>query len=157
MDTEAVLQRFRDERQILADLDHPNIGRLLDGGTTADGVPYFVMEYVDGQPIDRYCDDHRLGIEARLELFLNVCAAVSYAHQRLVIHRDIKPSNILVTAEGASKLLDFGLARVLARESGEEAARTETALRILTPEYASPEQIRGEELTTATDVYSLGV
>ena len=155
MDSDAVLQRFRHERQILAGLDHPNIARLLDGGTTADGVPYFVMEYVDGVPIDQYCRDHKLTIDARLELFRQVCAAVSYAHQHLVVHRDIKPSNILVTADGTPKLLDFGIARLL--EGGDGALVTEAGLQAMTPQYASPEQLRGARVTTVSDVYALGV
>jgi serine/threonine protein kinase/Flp pilus assembly protein TadD len=155
-DTDDVVQRFRSERQILASLDHPNITRLLDGGSSADGLPYFVMEYIQGQPIDNYCDSRKLNIEARLKLFQTVCAAVHFAHQNLVIHRDIKPGNILVTAEGVPRLLDFGIAKLLAAEpSG--ADRTMTIARRLTPESASPEQIRGENITTASDVYSLGV
>jgi serine/threonine protein kinase len=153
MDTSFVLERFRNERQILASLDHPNIARLLDGGTSEDGVPYLVMDLIEGSPIDQYCDDHQLGIPERLQLFNEVCSAVQYAHQRLVIHRDIKPSNVLVTADGIPKLLDFGIAKIL-----DPAAAAETTLmRPMTPEYASPEQIRGEAITTATDVYSLGV
>jgi serine/threonine protein kinase len=151
--TKSILERFRHERQILAGLDHPNIARLLDGGTTDDGVPYLVMELVNGTPIDRYCDDCELNVTERLCLFLHVCSAVQYAHQRLVIHRDIKPGNILVTADGVPKLLDFGIAKIL-----DPAASSETTLaHPMTPEYASPEQIRGEPITTATDVYSLGV
>jgi len=151
-DTAAVIERFRHERQILASLEHPNIARLLDGGTTDDGIPYLVMELVKGMPIDEYCRTCRLDVPSRLSLFLQVCSAVQYAHQRLVIHRDIKPSNILVTEEGVPKLLDFGIAKIL-----DPAASSETTLTPLTPEYASPEQIRGEPITTATDVYSLGV
>jgi eukaryotic-like serine/threonine-protein kinase len=147
-----VLERFRVERQILAGLDHPNIARLLDGGTT-DGVPYFVMELVDGIPIDAFCRDAHLTIRQRLTLFLQVCAAVQYAHQRLVIHRDLKPGNILVTSEGVPKLLDFGIAKVL----DPLGSAPETALRPLTLEYASPEQVRGEAASTASDVYALGV
>jgi eukaryotic-like serine/threonine-protein kinase len=153
LDTSFVLERFRHERQILAGLDHPNIARLLDGGTTEDGIPYLVMELVNGKPIDRYCDAHCLSISQRLELFRQVCAAVQYAHQRLVIHRDIKPSNVLVTEEGMPKLLDFGIAKILDPSAGAET----TLARPMTPEYASPEQVRGESITTATDVYSLGV
>ena len=148
-----VLERFRNERQILAGLDHPNIARLLDGGTTEEGVPYLVMELVDGTPIDAYCDAHRLPVVARLELFRQVCDAVQYAHRHLVIHRDIKPGNILVTPEGTPKLLDFGIAKIL-DASGETEA---TMLRPMTPEFASPEQVAGDPVTTATDVYSLGV
>jgi eukaryotic-like serine/threonine-protein kinase len=157
MDTDAVLQRFRHERQILAGLEHPNIARLLDGGTTDEGRPYFVMEYVDGQPIDAYCRTHQLSIDERLRLFRQVCAAVSYAHQHLVVHRDIKPSNILVTPDGVPKLLDFGIARLL--DTGQDAATMATAFgaQALTPQYASPEQLRGERITTVSDVYALGV
>ena len=157
MDTDSVLQRFRHERQILAALEHPNIARLLDGGTTDEGLPYFVMEYVDGQPIDEYCRAHRLSLEQRLDLFRHVCGAVSYAHQHLVVHRDIKPSNILVTADGIPKLLDFGIAKLL--ESGDEALTlaTEAGGQVMTPQYASPEQLRGERVTTVSDVYGLGV
>ena len=157
MDTDAVLQRFRHERQILASLEHPNIARLLDGGTTADGLPYFVMEYVDGQPIDEYCRTHQLPLEQRLRLFRQVCAAVSYAHRHLVVHRDIKPSNILVTSDGAPKLLDFGIAKLL--DTGEEATSLATAFgtHAMTPQYASPEQLRGDRVTTVSDVYALGV
>jgi serine/threonine protein kinase len=150
--------RFRNERQILASLDHPNIAKLLDGGTTAAGLPYFVMEFIDGQQITEYCDQHDLSINARLELFRKVCGAVHYAHQRLVIHRDVKPSNILVTADGIPKLLDFGIAKVLDRNQGpRNVTLTAAGFRIMTPEYASPEQIRGEAVTTSSDVYSLGL
>src|SRR6266540_1671928 len=155
-DTDFILRRFDSERRILAGLDHPNIARVLDGGSTEDALPYFVMELIEGKNVLEYCDEKRLGIAERLALFQRVCSAVQYAHQRLVIHRDIKPGNILVTAEGVPKLLDFGLAKILAVEE-EAVDRTETALRLLTPEYASPEQVRGQELTTASDVYSLGV
>jgi len=156
MDTDFILRRFDSERRILAGLDHPNIARVLDGGSTEDALPYFVMELIEGKNVLEYCDEKRLGIAERLALFQRVCSAVQYAHQRLVIHRDIKPGNILVTAEGVPKLLDFGLAKILAVEE-KAVDRTETALRLLTPEYASPEQVRGQELTTASDVYSLGV
>jgi eukaryotic-like serine/threonine-protein kinase len=152
-DTSFVLERFRHERQILASLDHPNVAHLYDGGTTEDSAPYLVMELIDGTPIDQYCENHQLGIPDRLLLFNQVCSAVQYAHQRLVIHRDIKPNNILVTTEGIPKLLDFGIAKILDPSSGAET----TLVRSMTPEYASPEQIRGEPITTATDVYSLGV
>jgi len=151
--TASVLERFRHERQILASLDHPNIARLLDGGTTDEGVPYLVMELIEGTPIDQYCYALKLGVNERLRLFVQVCSAVQYAHQRLVIHRDIKPGNILVTKEGAPKLLDFGIAKIL--DPAVSAATTVAGP--MTPEYASPEQIRGEPITTATDVYSLGV
>jgi serine/threonine protein kinase/tetratricopeptide (TPR) repeat protein len=158
MDTDFVLRRFRHERQILAGLDHPHIARLLDGGATGDGRPYFVMEYVEGQPLLDYCDSHRLSIGERLKLFLDVCSAVQFAHQNLVVHRDIKPANVLVTAEGMPKLLDFGIAKVLNPELFSATVdRTASVLRLMTPDYASPEQVRGEPITTATDVYSLGV
>lgn len=156
MNTESVLRHFRNERQILASFDHPNIARLLDGGTTEDGLPYFVMEYVEGVPIDRYCDTHDVSVRGRLKLFGHVCAAVISAHRHAVIHRDIKPSNILVTAEGMPKLLDFGIARILEPAGGEPLV-TATGLRAMTPQYASPEQVRGAPVTTASDVYSLGV
>lgn len=150
------VHRFRAERQILANLDHANIARLLDGGATEDGRPYVVMEYIEGRPIDEYCDQRKLPVPDRLKLFRTVCSAVAYAHQRLVIHRDIKPANILVTAEGEAKLLDFGIAKILDPEA-EGVEQTVTVLRLMTPEYASPEQVRGEAITTASDVYSLGV
>jgi TolB-like protein/tRNA A-37 threonylcarbamoyl transferase component Bud32 len=155
VDAPSVADRFRRERQILADLEHPNIARLLDGGTTADGRPYFVMEYVLGLPIDAYCEALRLGVGPRLEIFRTVCAAVAHAHGRGVLHRDLKPGNVLVTAEGAPKLLDFGIARILG--PGAPAGHTATDAHPMTPAYASPEQVRGEPLTTASDVYSLGV
>ncbi len=154
-DTASVLERFRHERQILASLDHPNIARLLDGGTTEEGIPYLVMELIEGTPIDQYCDAHKSNVNQRLRLFVQVCAAVQYAHQRLVIHRDIKPGNILVTKEGVPKLLDFGIAKILDVTGGDPTVATIAGP--MTPEYASPEQIRGEAITTATDVYSLGV
>ena len=157
MDSDEILRRFRYERQILANLNHPNIARLLEGGTTEDGRPYFVMEYVEGQPIDRYCDEHRLSTTERLRLFLTVCAAVRHAHQNLVVHRDIKPGNILVTAEGEPKLLDFGIAKLLAAGDRAQAAASQTGRRAMTPAYASPEQVRGDAITTVSDVYSLGV
>jgi serine/threonine protein kinase/tetratricopeptide (TPR) repeat protein len=156
MDTDSVIRHFRNEREILASLDHPNIARLFDGGTSRDGLPYFVMEYIEGQPIDCFCDEHRYSITERLRLFRKVCAAVAYAHQHLVIHRDIKPSNILVTAEGDAKLLDFGIARLLRAEADAPTA-TMTGLQLMTPEYASPEQVLGQPASTLTDVYSLGV
>jgi len=158
MDTEDVLRRFRRERQTLARLVHPNIARLLDGGATEDGRPYFVMEYIDGRPIDWYCDDHALPIDERLRLFLQICRAVRFAHSNLVVHRDLKPGNILVTAEGVPKLLDFGIVKLLADdESDGMLAETSDRTRLMTPRYASPEQVRGEPVTTATDVYSLGL
>jgi eukaryotic-like serine/threonine-protein kinase len=157
MDTDSVLRRFQNERQILATLEHPNIARLLDGGTTEDGLPYFAMEYVEGLPVDAYCDAHRLNITERLNLFRQICSAVSYAHQHLIVHRDIKPSNILVTADGTPKLLDFGIAKIMHAEGGAETLSTVTGLRLLTPEYASPEQVQGLHATTLSDVYSLGI
>src|SRR6184192_1220499 len=157
MDTDSVLRHFRNERQILAGFDHPNIARLFDGGTTKDGLPYFVMEYIEGVPINQYCSAHGLSVVERLKLIREACAAVSYAHRHTVIHRDIKMSNILVTSEGIPKLLDFGIAKILTPGAGAEALMTMTSLRPMTPEYASPEQVRGEPVTTASDVYSLGV
>jgi len=159
MDTDFILSRFRHERQILASFDHPNIARLLDGGATEDGLSYFVMEYIAGEAIDRYCDQRRLDTKARLSLFLQVCSAVQCAHRNLVVHRDLKPGNILVTPEGTPKLLDFGIAKILDPEmfAGSTIQPTATALRMMTPNYASPEQVRGEPITTASDVYSLGV
>ncbi len=155
-DTEAALNRFRTERQILAGLQHPNIARLLDGGATESGLPYFVMEYVDGKPLLEYAAP--LSLRQRLELFRSVCAAVQYAHQNLVVHRDLKPSNILVTADGSPKLLDFGIAKLLDADSaGLSMTLTAAGARLMTPDYASPEQVLGEPVTTATDVYSLGV
>ena len=150
--------RFRAERQILASLNHPNIARLLDAGETPDGQPYLVMEYVHGEPVDRYCDRLQLDIRSRLELFLQICTAVQYAHQNLIVHRDLKPANILVTGDGAPKLLDFGIAKLL--DVGDAAsllALTRMNDRLLTPEYASPEQILGRAVTTASDVYALGI
>jgi serine/threonine protein kinase/Tfp pilus assembly protein PilF len=156
MDTEEIVRRFRSERQILAHLDHPNIAKLFDGGTTEDGRPYFVMEHVEGRPIDEFCDDRKLPVRARLELFRQVCGAVHFAHQNLIVHRDLKPGNILVTADGVPKLLDFGIAKLL-DPNQDLFALTRVDLRPMTPEYASPEQVRGETITTASDVYSLGV
>ena len=152
-DSHSLLERFRNERQILASLDHPNIARLLDGGTDEGGAPYLVMELIEGARIDTYCDEHRLTITERLRLFAHVCEAVQFAHQRLVIHRDIKPSNVLVTKEATPKLLDFGIAKLLDPATSEQTTMTQA----MTPDYASPEQIRGEPITTASDVYSLGV
>ena len=159
MDTDEILRRFRTERQSLASLDHPNIAKLIDAGATEDGLPYFVMEYVDGRHIDQYCDEHSMSIGERIELFRQVCAAVHHAHQNLIIHRDLKPSNILVTDEGRIKLLDFGTAKLLTGDHHDTTQQlaTEAGRQVLTPGYASPEQIRGDTITTATDVYSLGV
>jgi serine/threonine protein kinase/Tfp pilus assembly protein PilF len=157
MDTDAILRRFRHERQILAHLDHPNIATLLDGGTTDDGLPFFVMEYVDGLPIDAFCDANNLSLLDRLMLFQAVCAAVHHAHENHVIHRDLKPSNILVTTGGTPKLLDFGIAKLLDAEHGPPTTETNLFARAMTPQYASPEQIRGAPITPASDVYSLGV
>jgi len=157
MDTDEVLARFRRERQLLAGLDHPNIARLLDGGASDDGRPYLVMELVEGEPITRYADRLALSVEQRLDLFAQVAKAVQAAHQRLIVHRDLKPSNILVTTEGQVKLLDFGVARLIAPETAAEDPLTRAGLRLVTPEYAAPEQLRGEPVTTSADVYSLGV
>ena len=158
MDTNAVLKRFVMERRILAQLQHRFIANLLDGGSTSDGLPYFVMEHVEGLPITKFCDSHGLTIDERLELFRKVCSAISYAHQNLVIHRDIKPSNIMVTEDGVPKLLDFGIAKLLHPDwSLDTNEATATMFRVLTPEYASPEQMRGAPITTTSDVYSLGV
>jgi non-specific serine/threonine protein kinase/serine/threonine-protein kinase len=154
---EPIQRRFRNEMQILAELNHANIARLFDGGETADGLPYLVMEFVAGSPINQYCEDKQLSIEQRLNLFCTVCAAVQYAHQHLVIHRDIKPGNILVTSDGVPKLVDFGIAKLLDDHANAAPELTATAMPFMTPHYASPEQLRGESVTTATDVYSLGV
>ncbi len=151
------LQCFQTERQILANLNHPNIARLLDGGTTEQGLPYLVMEFVEGKPIIEYCQHNRLNIELRLKLFLQVCDAVRYAHENLIVHRDIKPANILVSAEGQVKLLDFGIAKILQGDSPTLAASdTRSEVRLLTPENATPEQVLGQAITTRTDVYALG-
>lgn len=158
METDRILQRFRRERQIIASLDHPNIARLLDGGATEDGRPYIVMEYVEGMPITHYCDQRRLTTEQRLAIFLQVCDAIQYAHQNLIIHRDIKPGNILVRADNAVKLLDFGIAKLMNPDlAAAPSEKTATSMRLMTPQYASPEQVRGESVTTASDVYLLGI
>jgi serine/threonine protein kinase/tetratricopeptide (TPR) repeat protein len=155
---EYALKRFATERQILANFDHPSIAKLLDAGTTPDGRPYFVMDFIAGRQIDLWCDQHRLPVRDRLELFLKVCGGVAYAHHNLVVHRDLKPGNILVTEDGEPKLLDFGIAKILEEDPLTGApANTITVLRAMTPEYASPEQVRGEPVNTATDLYSLGV
>jgi tetratricopeptide (TPR) repeat protein/predicted Ser/Thr protein kinase len=155
MDSELMVDRFRRERQILARLDHPYIARLLDAGSTPSGQPYFVMEYVEGKPLAEYCSRRSRNIPDRLRLFRTVCEAVQYAHRNLIVHRDLKPGNILITSDGAPKLLDFGVAKLLDPEVS--TGQTKTLVRILTPDYASPEQVRGEPVSTATDVYSLGV
>ncbi|MGH9722309.1 MAG: protein kinase domain-containing protein [Bryobacteraceae bacterium] len=152
--SEEMQQRFRYERQILARLEHPYIVGVIDGGTTADGLPYLVMDYVNGLPISDYCERHGLNVDRRLDLFRKVCAAVEYAHQNLIVHRDLKPSNILVEDSGSPKLLDFGIAKMLSAEP-EKSVLTQT-LRMITPQYASPEQVKGEPITTASDIYSLG-
>lgn len=157
LNTSALRRRFEHERKILASLEHPNIARLLDAGTTDDRVPFIAMEYVEGVPIDVYCDKYEVGLEKRLDLFRTVCSAVNFAHRNLVVHRDLKPSNILVTEDGVPKLLDFGIAKVLSEEWSPKGAATVTGLGVMTPSYASPEQLRSESVTTATDVYSLGV
>jgi eukaryotic-like serine/threonine-protein kinase len=156
-DGEEILRRFYNERQTLAALDHPNIVKLLDGGSTEEGWPYLVMEYVEGTPIDQYCDRLKLSVDERLSLFQSVCAAVHHAHQNLVIHRDLKPGNILVTKDGIPRLLDFGIAKVLNPEYVQATLVTRADWHPMTPEYASPEQVRGETISTATDIYSLGV
>ena len=155
VDSASMVRRFRQERQILAELDHPNIARLLDGGTTDEGVSYFVMEHVEGVPIDTYCEARGLSVDQRLELVRTVCSAVGDAHRKLVVHRDLKPGNILVTAEGTPKLLDFGIAKLLTPQPGSE--HTVTGTKLMTPEYASPEQWRGGSVTAASDIYALGV
>ena len=156
MDTDLIFQRFLRERQILAGFQHPSIARLLDGGITDDGRPFIAMEFVDGAPIDHYCDEQMLSVEDRLDLIRTVCSAVAHAHRSLVVHRDLKPSNILVTRDGQPKLLDFGIAKILREPDG--AGLTVTGpMRLLTPEYAAPEQAVGLPITTATDVYGLGV
>jgi serine/threonine protein kinase len=157
MDSEAVLARFLRERQILARLSHPNIARLLDGGLSNDGRPYFVLEYVEGAPILAYCETRSLGLRARLECVLQICAALQFAHRQLVVHLDIKPSNVIVTQHGEVKLLDFGIAKLLGDALTEPAMHTHAHLqRPLTPGYAAPEQLLGEPVSTATDVYGVG-
>jgi serine/threonine-protein kinase len=156
-DTEEIISRFRHERQILAALEHPNITRLIDGGSTDDGLPFLVMDYVEGLPLNKFCGAQKVSLEDRLDIFLQICSAVNYAHQNLIIHRDLKPSNILVTADGTPKLLDFGIAKLTAPNSSATLDGTQTTLRVMTPEYASPEQVSGQTVTTASDIYSLGV
>jgi serine/threonine protein kinase len=152
----AALQRFKRERQILAHLAHPNIARLLDGGSTPDGVPYLVMEYIEGETLTAWCDRQSLTLEQRLQLFLHVCDGVEFAHKKRVVHRDLKPGNILVTADGTPKLLDFGVAKMLAPDL-EEAAVTLTDMQFMTPDYAAPEQVRGDPVSKVLDVYTLGL
>ncbi|MCB1035912.1 MAG: serine/threonine protein kinase, partial [Acidobacteria bacterium] len=157
MDTDEVLRAFEQERRILANLDHPSIVRFFESGVTEDHRPYLVMELIDGEPIDQYCDRRSLSVQDRLEIFLKVCSAVQLAHQNLVIHRDLKPSNILVTADGEPKLLDFGIAKLLDPDQGAENPATAAWRRLMTPCYASPEQVLGQPMSTTSDVYSLGV
>ena len=154
MDSDDIVRRFIRERAILARLDHPNITRLLDGGLTDDGRPWFALELVDGEPVLGYCDRLQLGIDARIDLFLQVCDAVEYAHRNLVIHRDLKPGNVLVTRDGLVKLLDFGIAKLIETD---DAGATQTRPRLMTPEYSAPEQSTGGPITTQTDVYQLGL
>lgn len=157
MNTAALRRRFENEREILASLEHPNIARLLDAGATDDKIPFLAMEYVEGLPIDTYCQRHQLDLNARLDLFRKVCAAVNFAHRNLIVHRDLKPSNILVNDEGLPKLLDFGISKILSAELEDANAATVTKLGVMTPGYASPEQLQSKSVTTATDIYSLGV
>jgi eukaryotic-like serine/threonine-protein kinase len=155
---EHALRRFQNERQTLAVLDHPNIIKLLDGGTTDEGVPYLVTEYVEGLPIDRYSVSAGLSVRQRLELFFTLLSAVHYAHQHLIVHRDLKPGNIIVTPSGVPKLLDFGIAKLLQPEySANTLELTQSGMQPMTPNFASPEQITGQPITTASDIYSLGV
>ncbi|NNF57636.1 MAG: tetratricopeptide repeat protein [Rhodothermaceae bacterium] len=157
VDSAEARRRFRAERQILASLQHPHIAHLLDGGVTEDGTPWFALEYVEGEPITAYCDRRQLTVAERLDLFLTVGEVVAYAHHNLIVHRDLKPSNILVTPDGTVKLLDFGIAKLIETDAAEDEALTHTGIQALTPEYAAPEQVRGEAITTATDVYALGL
>jgi len=157
MASEEMIHHLKREEHLLASLNHPNIAQLYGGGVTADGIPFFAMEYVEGEGLDQYCNGRALATKDRLQLFRKVCSAVTYAHQHLVIHRDLKPANIRVTAEGEPKLLDFGIAKLLDPENAQGSGQTITLQGVMTPEYASPEQVRGETMTTASDVYSLGV
>ncbi len=157
LDTEEIIARFRHERQILAALEHPNITRLIDGGSTEDDLPYLVMDYVEGLPLSQYCAVRQSLLNERLNIFLQICSAVTYAHQNLIIHRDLKPSNILVADDGTPKLLDFGIAKLTAPNSSQTLGAAPTNFRVMTPEYASPEQVGGRNVTTASDIYSLGV
>ena len=144
-------QRIIKEQQILARLQHKNIAQLLDAGITGEGRPYFILEYVDGEPVTQWCNNNNIGIDGRLRIFTQICEAVQYAHQQLIVHRDLKPSNILVTKDGTVKLLDFGIAKILDENPEDNLAITQTGLRLMTPEYASPEQVNGEPVTTATE------
>ena len=157
MASEDMIHHFKREEHLLASLNHPNIAQLYGGGVTADGIPFFAMEYVEGERLDQYCDERGLATKERLQLFRKVCSAVTYAHQHLVIHRDLKPANIRVTPEGEPKLLDFGIAKLLDSENAPSSGQTLTLQGVMTPEYASPEQVAGGSITTASDVYSLGV
>lgn len=157
MNTSALRRRFKQEREILASLEHPNIARLLDAGTTEDNIPYIAMEYVEGLPVDEFCNKNKLDLDQRLDLFREVCSAVDFAHRNLVVHRDLKPSNILVTEDGNPKLLDFGISKILSTEYEQINSATITKLGVMTPSYASPEQLQNKSVTTATDIYSLGI
>lgn len=157
MNTAALRRHFDREREILAALEHPNIARLLNAGSTADGIPFIAMEYVDGVPIDEYCSTHSLDLASRLQLFKTVCSTVEFAHRNLIVHRDLKPSNIMVTRDGVPKLLDFGISKILTDGYDGADSATITRMGVMTPSYASPEQLRRESVTTLSDVYSLGV
>lgn len=158
MDSDFIIQRFRNERQILAQMRHPNVAHLFDGGTTEAGSPYFIMEFIEGESIYKYCDDNKLNLTERLQLFQKICSAIEYAHEKQIIHRDIKPSNILVTSQGNPKLLDFGISKILNPEFIHESINpTGSMMRLMTPDYASPEQVRGDKITFSSDIYSLGV
>jgi serine/threonine protein kinase len=157
LDSDAIRRRFHRERESLARLDHPGIAKLLDGGTTASGTPYLVLAYVDGEPLDELCRIHRPNLRARIELFQSLCRAISFAHQRFVIHRDLKPANVLVTRDGRPVVLDFGLAKLMASNLEQALSSTRTGQRLLTPEYASPEQLTGGRMSPAVDVYALGL
>jgi eukaryotic-like serine/threonine-protein kinase len=158
MDTDDILRRFRNERQILASLEHSNIARLYDGGISENGRPYFVMEYVDGVPVDQFCDQNKLSVKERVQLFITVCRAAAYAHKKLIVHRDLKPSNILVTTDGTVKLLDFGIAKLMDEENPELSAyHTRPGSQFISAGYAAPEQLEGIPVTTSSDVFSLGV